>query len=205
MTHLAIVDDHELVREGMTSIVNRIDGYQVLIQAANGEELELKLKFAQVIPDIFILDINMPVMNGYQTMAMLQQKYREVKVLGLSMYDNEISMIKMLRLGARGYLKKDCSPDELKDALALIAAGGYYHPGIVLQSGNLKPKIAVTEREVEFLTYCCTELSYREIAQRMFVGVRTVHSYRDSLFEKLDLKTRAGLVVYALRSGIAIQ
>lgn len=205
MTHIAIVDDHELVREGMTSIVNRIDGYQVLIQAANGEELESKLKFAQVIPDIFILDINMPVMNGYQTMAMLQQKYREVKVLGLSMYDNEISMIKMLRLGAKGYLKKDCSPDELKEALALIAAGGYYHPGIVSQSGNLKPKIAVTEREVEFLTYCCTELSYREIAQRMFVGVRTVHSYRDSLFEKLDLKTRAGLVIYAIRSGIALQ
>ncbi len=204
MTSVAIVDDHELVREGMISIISRLEGYSVEITAANGQELHQKLKFAEKVPEIFILDINMPVMNGYQTMEMLHQRYPQVKVMGLSMYDNEISIVKMLRLGAKGYLKKDCSPQELKEALRAIRDGQYYHPDINVQPGDFKPKLPVTEREIELLSYCCTELSYKEIAERMFVGVRTVHGYRDSLFEKLNLKTRAGLAVYALKAGIVL-
>lgn len=203
MTSVAIIDDHELVREGMIAVINRLEGYSVDITAANGQELHQKLRFAEKVPDIFILDINMPVMNGYETMELLRQHYPEVKVLGLSMYDSEISIVRMLRLGARGYLKKDCSPQELREALYAIKEGEYYHPDIGAQR-DLKPKLPVTEREIELLTYCCTELSYKEIAERMYVGVRTVHGYRDSLFEKLNLKTRAGLAVYALKAGIVL-
>jgi len=166
------------------------------------------------LPDIVLLDINMPEMDGYETAQWLKQHHPDVKVLALSMYDNETSIIRMLKSGARGYILKDSEPGELKAALRALEEKGFYYSDLVSgklmhainkmedENGNLKNIVPLNERETDFLTYACTELTYKEIAEKMFLSPRTIDGYRDALFEKLNVKTRVGLVMYAIKNGI---
>jgi len=150
-------------------------------------------------------------MDGFETAKWLKENHPEVLVLTLSMQDDDRSLIKMIKSGAKGYLLKNIQPEELENALNELVKKGYYYPDWAASkvfhsmSGDRKHQIEdihFTERETEFLKYCCTELTYKDIGAKMFCSNRTVEGYRDALFDKLGLKTRVGLVMYAIKSGI---
>jgi len=203
---VALVDDHVLLRSGLRGLVESFDKCTVLFEADNGKDFISKLK-KNLLPDIILMDINMPEMNGYETTLWLKNNYPDIKVLALSMYDNENAIIKMLRAGVKGYILKDCEPSELKYAINSIIQTGFYYTETV--TGKLISIVSkqdtetkLSERELEFLKFACSELTYKEIADKMNKGIRTVDGYRDSLFEKLNVKTRVGLVLYAIKNDI---
>ncbi len=208
---IAIVDDHILIAKALHGIIENFPQFEVLYECENGKALQEKLNNKKNIPDIVLLDISMPIMDGFETAQWLKENHPEILVMALSMQDDEQSLIKMIKNGARGYLLKNVHPIELEKALDTLVKNGFYYPdwvtSIVFLSlgseSSVKSKsIEITEREKEFLQYAITEMSYKEIAEKMFCSPRTVESYRDSLFEKLGLRTRVGLVVYALRNGL---
>ncbi|MCX6316705.1 MAG: response regulator transcription factor [Bacteroidetes bacterium] len=207
---IALVDDHVLLRNGLAGMLNEA-GYTVLFEADNGKAFTDKLTTSGQ-PVIALLDINMPVMDGFATAAFIKANYPEMKVLALSMYDDEEAIIKMLKNGARGYILKDAHPSDLKAAIDSIVSKGYYYSEMVTgrlmrsildEPGNEKiAEDKLTEREVEFLKLAATELTYKEIAERMHLSPRTIDGYRDDLFAKLNIKSRVGLVIYAIKNGI---
>ncbi len=212
MAKIVLVDDHALLRNGLAELVKTL-GHEVLFECGNGKECIDRLD-PKLLPDIVLLDINMPEMDGYETAQWLKQHHPDVKVLALSMYDNETSIIRMLKSGARGYILKDSEPGELKAALRALEEKGFYYSDLVSgklmhainkmedENGNLKNLVPLNERETDFLKYACTELTYKQIAEKMFLSPRTIDGYRDALFEKLNVKTRVGLVMYAIKNGI---
>ena len=212
MIKIALVDDHSLLRMGLASLMES-QGNTVLFEADNGKEFVNKLD-ANNLPQIVLMDINMPEMDGFETTQWLKQHSPGVLVLALSMYDNETSIIRMLKCGAKGYILKDSEPAELKTAIDNLLSKGFYYSDLVSgklmhainkmddETDDLKNLVPLNERETTFLKYTCTELTYREIADKMFVSPRTIDGYRDALFEKLKLKTRVGLVMYAIKNGI---
>jgi DNA-binding NarL/FixJ family response regulator len=208
---VVLVDDHVMLRNGLAAVIKDF-GYDVLFEADNGKELQNKLDNVN-LPDLVILDINMKIMDGYETAQWLKQTYPLVKVLALSMYDDENAIMKMLRNGARGYILKDNDPAELRAALDAVIDKGYYYSELV--TGKLIHSInksdgdasagntsKLSEREIEFLKHACSELTYKEIASQMHLSPRTIDGYRDALFEKLNIKTRTGLAIYAIKNGI---
>ncbi len=208
---IAIVDDHILIAKAISGIIDNFSKYTVLYEAEHGKALMDKFRSAKNIPDIVLVDISMPVMDGFETAKWLRENHPEVLVMALSMQDDDMSLIKMIKSGAKGYLLKNIHPAELEKALDSLVTKGYYYPdwaaSKVFQSlaggDNTREAtgIAFTERELELLKYCCTELTYKEIGEKMCCSSRTVEGYRDSLFLKLGLKTRVGLVMYAIKSG----
>lgn len=212
-TSVALIDDHVLLRNGLASMVKNFDGYSVSLEANNGRQFIDQLK-TQKPPDMVLMDINMPEMDGFETTTWIKQHHPEIRVLALSMYDNEQSIIRMLKNGARGYILKETEPKEFKSALDSIISKGYYYSEMVtgkmihalsnLEDDNsgIKPFFSLNDREIEFLKLACTELTYREIADKMHLSPRTIDGYRDILFEKLHAKTRVGLVLYAIKNGI---
>ncbi|MBN8675961.1 MAG: response regulator transcription factor [Chitinophagales bacterium] len=213
MVKVALADDHILLRNGLAGLINGFDGYTVLVEANNGQDLINTLD-TNNLPELVLLDINMPVKDGFETALWLKQNHPDIKVLALSMYDNEPSIIKMLRNGAKGYLLKDTAPKEFKTALDAVMSKGFYYSEMV--TGKLihavnnmdepqqqkNPFSKLNEKETEFLKLACTEMTYKEIADKMFLSPRTIDGYRDALFEKLDVKTRVGLVMYAIKTGL---
>jgi DNA-binding NarL/FixJ family response regulator len=203
---IALVDDHRLFRSGITSLINNFNGYHILFEAANGEELITKIS-AKYKPDIVLLDMNMPVMNGAATAQWLKKNYPEISVIVLSMLDDAEKVLEMLKLGVKGYLLKDSEPSEFEQALEKISNGEVYYPEFVrrLLVGSVNRNsdlIRLHVREIEFLKLAGTELTYKEIAEQMNVSVRTVDGYRDALFVKLDIKSRVGLVLYAIKNKL---
>jgi DNA-binding NarL/FixJ family response regulator len=203
LINIAIADDHPIMRKGISDIISSFEGFNIPIQANDGRELIEQIAKAPILPDICILDISMPNLNGFETIKEIRKRWSSIKVLALSMYNNEFSIIKMLTSGANGYLPKNTNPQHLQRALAAIYYTGYYDSEQAIKNvSGPNQQLKFTEREVEFLGHCCSELSYRQIGELMGISVRTVEGYRDALFEKLDIKSRAGLVMYALRNGI---
>jgi DNA-binding NarL/FixJ family response regulator len=212
MPSIVLVDDHSLLRNGLASLVESL-GNTVLFEADDGKEFIEKLD-RQNLPQIVLMDINMPEMDGFETTQWLKENHPQMHVLALSMYDNETSIIRMLKCGAKGYILKDSEPAELKTAIDDIISKGFYYSDLVSgklmhainkmddETDDLKNLVPLNDRETTFLKYTCTELTYKEIAEKMFVSPRTIDGYRDALFEKLKLKTRVGLVMYAIKNGI---
>ena len=207
---VAIIDDHSLLRNALARLVNTFDECTVLFEAGNGKELRTKLA-QHVLPDVIMLDVNMPEMDGFETTEWLHKTHPQIKVLALSMLSDEKTIIKMFRLGAKGYLLKNTDADELKKALISIVDKNYYLSEFVseklvtgMHTGNVsdEKEIVLNEKEKEFLRWTCTELAYKDIAAKMFVSSRTVDDYRQSLFYKLKVHSRVGLAMYAIRNGI---
>jgi DNA-binding NarL/FixJ family response regulator len=206
-----VADDHVLLRNALSRLVNSLEGYEVLAEADNGKDLKQKIN-QHLVPDIVLLDVNMPEMDGFETTQWLHKNYPHIRVLVLSMLSDERTIIRMFRLGAKGYLLKNTDPEELKKALDTIVDKDVYVSEYV--SGKLvsglnryadmdeKP-VLLNEREREFLRWTCTELSYKDIAMNMNLSPRTVDDYRQSLFNRLKVHSRVGLVLYAIRNGIA--
>ncbi|MGS2764486.1 response regulator [Sinomicrobium sp. M5D2P9] len=206
---IAIVDDHLLFAQSLTSLVTTLDKYEVLFHSLNGEDFIHKLNTLSKIPDLVLLDINMPVMDGLETMAWIKENNPALKVLALSMDDREETIIKMLRMGARGYLLKDIHPDIFEKAIEDVLAKGFYFSdritNTILDSIDRKENssgLHLKEREVQFLKLACTERTYKEIAEDMFLSPKTIDGYREVLFEKLEVKSRIGLVLYAIKNKL---
>ena len=212
MPTIALADDHILLRNGLASLVQS-QGYTVLFEADNGIDFIKKLNPA-LLPDIVLMDINMPEMDGYATTKWLTQHYPLVKVLALSMYDYETAIIRMLQCGAKGYILKDCEPLELQMAITSLFNNGFFYSELVtgkmlnainrMENTGTEINIPInfTERETEFLQLLCTDLGYKEIANKMSLSPRTIDGYRDNLFYKLKIKTRTGLVIYAIKNQL---
>ena len=212
MATIVLTDDHALLRNGLAELVKKL-GHTVFFEASNGKDLIDQLN-RDNLPELVLMDINMPVMDGYETTQWLKQNHPDIKVLALSMYDNKTSIIRMLKCGARGYILKDSEPAELKAAIEDVMNKGFYYSELVSgklmyainkmdDAGNgLKNLVPLNERETDFLKYACTEMTYKEIADKMFVSPRTIDGYRDALFEKLQVNTRVGRVMYAIKNGI---
>ncbi len=203
---IALVDDHRLFRSGIASLINNFNGYNVLFEAANGEELTRKIS-PKLKPDIVLLDINMPVMNGTTTAQWLKKTYPEISVIVLSMFDDAEKVLAMLKLGVKGYLLKDAEPFEFEQALQKVSQGEVYYPEFVTRLlldsvSHPVDRNRLHPREIEFLKLASTELTYKEIADQMSVSTRTVDGYRDALFEKLHVKSRIGLVLYAMKNKL---
>lgn len=206
---IAMADDHVMMRSAIANFISSSSPFEVIIEAADGSELIEKLEKTAVMPKICILDINMKPMNGYETCVYIKKRWPEIKILALSMYNHEFSIIKMLKSGANGYLIKGADIRELVKALEDIYEKGYYSSELVassffqmLHKENENPLHRINERDIKFLEYCCTEMNYKEIGAKMGVSTRTAEGYRNALFEKLNLNTRLGLVMFALNTGI---
>ena len=206
---LALVDDHKLFRGGLRSLIESIsDKYTIMFEADNGLDLQRKLH-ADNAPDIILMDVNMPEMDGFQTVEWLTAQFPGIHILVLSMIEKEETIVKMLKLGVKGYLCKDAEPGEFKEALSSIYDKGYYYTDFVtgklihaLQSDGGQDLYDINEREKEFLQLACSEMTYNQIADQMCLSPKTIDGYRMSLFEKLNVKSRVGLVLYAIKNGL---
>lgn len=203
----AIVDDHLLLSQAIAGIVNGFENFEVIYLCKNGQDLVNKFKLNQ-IPDIVLMDVNMPIMNGIETTQYIAKHYPNVNVLALTVEEDENTILTMIRCGAKGYLLKDTDKKVLEEALNKIMETGFYHSNIVadaLMHSVSKPsdyKPILKDVEIELLKLICTELTYKEIADKMNLSPKTIDSYRDNLFEKLDVKNRVGLVLYAIKNEI---
>jgi DNA-binding NarL/FixJ family response regulator len=207
---VVIADDHTLMRNALARLVSSFDKYNVIFEAGNGKEVMEIIKLLG-IPQIILLDISMPIMDGFETAKWLTRNYPQVKILSLSMQTDEASIIRMMRLGAKGYLMKNVEPEELNIALDAVIEKDFYMSEIV--SGKIvnglhkdydqpMEPVLLAEKEKDFLRLVCTELNYREIAEKMFISHRTVEDYRTALFDKLKVRTRIGLAMYAIKNKI---
>ncbi|MCP9199806.1 response regulator transcription factor [Gramella sp. GC03-9] len=203
---IIIVDDHKLFAQSLQILVNSFSGFEVVKTFKNGEELVKYLEAGNEGPDILLLDMRMPVMDGMSTMAWLKENRPDQKVLTLTVDQEDETIIKMLRLGCRGYLLKDIEPEEFEHALNAIDRNGYYSNKTIsdaLSHEERKKKYEeLTDREMEFLTHACSELTYKQVAEEMHLSPKTVDNYRESLFSKLQVKSRVGLVMFAIKEGI---
>lgn len=208
---LALADDHNLFRKGVEELIEDFDNMEVLYSVSNGRELLSKLSGGSSIPDVCLLDINMPEMNGFETAKQIKERWPDVKILAVSVYDSEFNILGMLRAGAGGYILKDSQPHVLRAAIESLHKNGFYHSELVtgkilhqlISKPNEVTSAALSENEVQFLKLCCSEMTYKEIADVMGISHRTIDGYRDQLFQKLDIKSRTGLVMYALKTGIS--
>lgn len=217
---IALVDDHHLVRSGLAATVNALGGYAVTLEAGNGQELIEALGAADLSPEqepvIAIVDLSMPVMDGYETIAWLRANKPAILPLALTFDADEQALVRAVRAGARGFLLKNTRPPVLKLALDSLMLTGYYYTDeahAALQRPQRKSPEererervleGITPREMEFLLLVCdpAEFTYEQIADRMGVHRRSVDNYRIGLFEKFDIKSKTGLVLFALRWGL---
>lgn len=210
---LALVDDHTLFRKGLSSLINTLDiDCNILFEASNGKELQTLLEKNKP-PDIILLDVNMPDMDGFETVRWLHKTHPKIHILIVSMVGKEETIVKMLKLGVKGYLSKDVEPEELQEAIISVKGKGFYYTDFLtgklvhsFQNGVSEFEGALRfhelkEREREFVKFACSELTYQEIADKMYVSPKTVDGYRNSVFEKLHVKNRVGLALHAVKEG----
>lgn len=204
---VAFAEDHDALREGMINILNLHPFIQVVADAPNGKLLLEYFSQLESLPDVAILDIGMPVMNGYATAQEIGKKYPSVKTIAYSFYNDEFNIIKMIRCGAVGYLVKgQTSVPDIFKALQEVYTKGYYYSNAVNEEIFEKARQMeipeFNDKEMQFLSYCCDGLSNKEIAEKMFVSPRTVEYYYTCICNKLGMKSRIVLVAFALKTGI---
>jgi DNA-binding NarL/FixJ family response regulator len=200
----AIVDDHLLFLKSLVLMLQSFHNYEVVIEAANGKDLQEKIKQSTHLPDIMLIDVNMPITDGIATAAWVNQNYPAIKLVALSQNDNDKSIIEMIRAGCCAYLLKDTHPDELEKALHEIVTVGYYNG----DQSNInyrrllqfeKESLKITDKEKIFLQYACSDMTYKQVAAAMKVSERTIDGYRETLFHKLNVQSRVGLALEAVR------
>ena len=207
---VVLVEDHTLLSQAIAGIIDGFENFKVIYQCKNGTELLDQFKSHKNIPDIVLMDINMPVMNGLETTKWINDNHPEIPVLALTVEEDEHTILKMIRAGAKGYLLKDVDKKTLEMALLKIIETGFYHSSnvttIIFNSmcGKGKSDLNLKASEIEFLKLICTEMTYKEIADKMNLSPKTIDGYRDVLFDKLNVKNRIGLVLYSIKTKIFI-
>ncbi len=205
ITTVAIADDHTLMRTGLVSLIANTPHYRICIQAENGKDLLDQIDRVG-LPDIILLDISMPVMDGFETMTLLKKKYANPKVIALTMHDHPDTIFKMSLLGVKGYVLKTEADEDLLCTLDAVAGGGQYFPEKVNEklrltsAGSLyRKKVSLKENELTFLKLLCVGMTYGEIADKMHVSYYTIKDYSRALFGKFELKSKAELILFAIR------
>ncbi|QSW89189.1 MULTISPECIES: response regulator transcription factor [Flavobacterium] len=205
---IIIVDDHLLFSQSLELLIKSFGDYDVINRFENGKVFisYLQENLDNDI-DLILLDVNMPVLDGINTMKWIKENRPDLKVIALSVNDDEEIIIKMITNGAKGYLLKDTSPEVFREAIECVIEKGFYFTELV--SGMLinkvnsdNKKISLKEKEIVFIKHACTEMTYKEIASEMCLSPKTIDGYRESLFDKLEIKTRIGLVLYAIKHKI---
>lgn len=211
---VGMVEDHVLFRNSLSTTLNTFDNCEVVLEASNGQEMIQKFSNSNTeIPDIILLDLNMPIMDGFETANWLKKHYPNVSILMLTMYDSELTLIRLLQAGVKGFIKKDIEIAELKFAIAALQSSGYYYSNSTtgrlanLFRGSARDlsrfqNAILDSQQLEFLKLACSDLTYKEIAQKMGLSPRSIDGIRDQLFVKLDVKSRVGLAIVAIKNGL---
>jgi DNA-binding NarL/FixJ family response regulator len=204
--NIGLVDDHQLFRKSLSLLLASFKNMQVVMDATNGVDLQQKMAEATVLPEVMLIDVSMPQMDGPQTAEWLHLAYPGIRKVALSMDDKEETIIKMLRAGCCSYLFKDIHPNELEHALDEVHRFGYYNPAISYQklldsAHQTDSTIHFTEKELYFLKLSCSDLPYRDIASIMNLSERTIDGYRATMFTKLNVQSRTGMALEAIRKG----
>ncbi|MFL5763853.1 MAG: response regulator [Bacteroidia bacterium] len=208
ITKLAIVDDHHLFRKGLISLINDYKDLSVSIEASNG--IELKEALRRNTPDIILLDVEMPEMDGIEVTEYLALKYPSVKILILTMHNEEEIIFDLIDKGAHGVLLKDDSIDQVIDAIYAVKDTGYYFKENIskvmisnlVRTKKIIPrigKVRLTEREIEVVRLICNELTNKEIADKLCISARTVDGHRLNILKKLGARNSIGIVMYAVK------
>lgn len=208
---IAIADDYKIFREGLKVGLSSDENLEVLLEADNGEDLLKSLETQS--PDVIIMDLKMPIMDGLEATKAVRKKYPSIKVLVVSMYDDDKFIIHLMENGANGYLLKNAEPDEIRRSIYAVHENGYYFNDLVNKAllkklvlkNNLKPSfnqnIELTEREQEVLKLICEEKTAAEIGKQIFLSPRSVEGIRQRLIEKVGVRNSAGLVMFAVKNG----
>jgi DNA-binding NarL/FixJ family response regulator len=202
---IGIADDQQLFLRSLSKLINSFAGFEVMVEALNGEELLKGIQILKTVPDIILIDVRMPVMDGPTAVNKITLSYPNIKTVALSMKEDDHSILTMLRAGCSAYLLKDVHPAELEKALNEVYDTGYYnsdsfstHYRRLLKHMDLN-ELKITDREKAFLKLACSDFTYKEIASKMFLSEKTIDGYRDSLFQKLNVKSRVGMALEAIR------
>ena len=209
---IGIVDDHKIFSTALENMISANKAFQVILVGNNGDDFIQKLALSKVLPEIVLMDVRMPIKDGIETTQYITDNYPDIKVIALTMEDNEDCIIKMLKAGAKGYLLKDMHPDILFDALDTVSKKGVFYTDNITQNllkikteetkaNELIASLKNTERE--FVRMACSEMTYKEIADKMCLSPKTIDGYRDSVFTKLDVKSRVGIVLFAIKNGLS--
>ena len=206
--NIGIVDDHQLFLKSLSTLIEGIVAFKIVLEASNGEMLLKKLQSASELPDILLIDVNMPVMDGAKAATVVNERYPQIKLVALTMKDDDTSVINMLKAGCCAYLLKDIHPNELETALFEINEKGYYNADtsninyrrLIVKSKE--KEVVLSEQEKIFLQLACSDLTYKQIASQMHLSERTIDGYRESLFFKLNVQSRVGMVLEGLRRSI---
>jgi DNA-binding NarL/FixJ family response regulator len=207
--NIGIADDHQLFVKSLNILIDSYSSFHVVLDAINGDDLLKKLSKAKTLPDVLLMDVNMPVLDGAKAATIIAQKYPTIKMVALSMKDDDTSILSMVKGGCCAYLLKDIHPDELEKALHEIHAKGYYNSDayninyrrLIIHAGREKD-VLLNEREKVFLQLASSDLTYRQIAAEMHLSERTIDGYRDAIFEKLNVQSRVGMVMEGIRRGM---
>lgn len=206
---IGLVDDHQLFLKSLSLMLDSFKNYDVILEASNGKDLQTKIGGRKDLPEIILLDVNMPVMNGPETAQWLTKTHPEIKVVALSMNADDNAIIAMFKAGCCAYLLKDTHPTELEKALDEVNRKGYYNADagninfrrMLMKSGE-QDDLVLTPKEQIFLQFACSELTYKQIAAEMSLAERTIDGYREALFKKFNVQSRVGLCLEALRKGL---
>jgi len=207
-SNVVIVDDHLLFSQSLKFLINSFENFNVIESYENGKEFTSNINnLSEDAIDLVLLDVNMPILDGLETMKWIKEFKPNLKVIALSVNDDEETIIKMIKNGARGYLLKDTSPDIFYEAMKSVIDNGYFFTELVSgllvnRIDNQNSNLIFKPKELEFIKYACTEKTYKEIANEMCLSPKTIDGYRENLFAKLEIKTRIGLVLYAIKNKI---
>jgi DNA-binding NarL/FixJ family response regulator len=209
---IAIADDETLFRKGMSLLLNGHDNLQVDLEAENGVDLLEKLAAVETLPDVLLLDLKMPKMNGIEAAKFIQKKYSGLKIIVISTHFSRAFIINMIELSAVAYLPKNSQPEEVVETIEAVYEKGFHYNAEVMAIireniiSKKKPKAQfsaeLTNREKEVLQLICEQYTAPEIAEKLFISARTVDGHRNNLLSKLECKNVAGLVVYVLQNQL---
>lgn len=212
---IILVDDEILFRKGISFLLQRENNIDIVFEASNGEELILYLEKAEQKPDIIIMDLKMPVLNGVEATKIIRKSYPQIKIIALTSYGSKSFIANMIQVGAVAYVIKNTTPGELIHTINEVAAKGFYYGKDVLQTvqetivackvskRNPEPGF-LSPREIEVLRHICQQKTTAEIAEELYLSPRTVEGHRNNLLLKTESRNIAGLVVYAIQNEIAM-
>lgn len=206
---VGVTDDQQLFLKSLCTLINTFPSFEVVVDALNGEDLLQKLATLKELPDIILLDVNMPVMEGPEAAQRVAEKYPLIRTAALSVKDDDMTVISMIKGGCCAYLLKDIHPNELEKALLEIQEKGFYNGDVfninyrrlIVAQQQVKTGPNITDKEKKFLQLACSDLTYKQIASKMNVSERTIDGYREVLFEKLNVQSRVGMVMEAIRKN----
>jgi DNA-binding NarL/FixJ family response regulator len=212
---LLLADDEELFRKGISFLLQRQDNIQILYEANNGSEVEEYLKSSSIHPDIILMDLKMPMLNGVEATKLINKEFPSIKIIALTSYNTKSFIANMIEIGAASYIVKNSSPEEMITTINQVIEKGFYYNEEVLNviqenliTNNRKniffEDIILTKREREILELICYQNSTQQIADKLFISPRTVEGHRNNLLLKTDSQNSAGLVVFAIQNKIVI-